>query len=82
VAKLLVVCLVFIVVFNPKKLPDLIKHLSFIYIKTMEFKNQLSDYWLKKIQNELQLQENIAKAAEVDAKYMDNEAQIDKKIIC
>lgn len=69
-AKLLVVCLVFVIVFNPKKLPDLIKHLSLIYIKVMELKNKLSEHWVKSVQNEQTLLENIAKAAEADAKYI------------
>jgi Sec-independent protein translocase protein TatA len=71
-SKFFLVVLVFLLVFNPRKLPVLVKHLSKMYVKYNAHKLKFREYWQENIQKEVQVQhleENLKKAYEADALY-------------
>ena len=68
ISELLLTIFVALMVFGPKKLPMLAKHIGLAYKKINALKEQLSDFWQKQL-NEVQLIENTEKAEKADKKY-------------
>lgn len=66
--ELLLILLVTLLVFGPKKLPMLATHLGLLFKKINHLKQQASVWWQQQ-QQQLTLQENERKAQEADARY-------------
>ncbi|MGL6028870.1 MAG: twin-arginine translocase TatA/TatE family subunit [Legionella sp.] len=66
--ELLLILLVTLLVFGPKKLPMLATHLGLLLKKINGLKQQASVWWHQQ-QQQLTLQENERKAQEADALY-------------
>lgn len=66
--ELILIFLVTLVVFGPKKLPMLASHLGLLVRQLNIWKNKINSLWEQQAQ-ELQLKENQRKAAEADARY-------------
>ena len=64
----LVIFIVALIVFGPKKLPMLASHLGLLIRKLNQLKAQASVFWQQQL-NALQLQENQRKAKEADQQY-------------
>lgn len=63
--ELLVIFIVALIVFGPKKLPMLATHLGLLIRKLNQIKTQAAILWQQQL-NALQLQENQRKAKEAD----------------
>ncbi|AWN72788.1 twin-arginine translocase TatA/TatE family subunit [Legionella anisa] len=70
--ELLVIFIVALIVFGPKKLPMLATHLGLLVRKLNQFKAQAAMLWQQQL-NALQLQENQRKAKEADEQYKKEE---------
>lgn len=72
--ELILIVLVALLVFGPKKLPMLATHLGLVMRQISIWKNKINVLWEQQVQ-ELQLQENQRKADEADKHYktLDNE---------
>lgn len=70
-SKLLLVFVVFIVVFSPKKIPFLVKEISRIFVKYNFYKQKLIDFWNINFLQELNLLENNKKAQAADQIYLE-----------
>lgn len=66
--ELLVILIVALIVFGPKKLPMLATHLGLLIRKLHQLKTQATVLWQQQL-NEFQLQENQRKANEADERY-------------
>ncbi|RUR08137.1 twin-arginine translocase TatA/TatE family subunit [Legionella sp. km772] len=66
--ELLLIFLVTLLVFGPKKLPMLASHLGMLLRHLISFKNKINLLWEQQVQ-ELQLKENQDKAAQADKQY-------------
>ena len=66
--ELLVILIVALIVFGPKKLSMLATHLGIVMRKLQQMKAQATTLWQQQL-NELQLQENQRKAKEADEQY-------------
>lgn len=66
--ELLVVFLVALIVFGPKKLPMLATHIGLLLRQIQQWKTQAALFWQQQL-NEYQLQENQRKAEEADKYY-------------
>ncbi|MGL5742652.1 MAG: Sec-independent protein translocase subunit TatA/TatB [Legionella sp.] len=66
--ELLVILIVALIVFGPKKLPMLATHLGLLVRKLQQLKAQATTLLQQQV-NELQLQENRRKAQEADKHY-------------
>ncbi|CAM3079555.1 TatB protein (twin arginine translocation) [Legionella steigerwaltii] len=66
--ELLVIFIVALIVFGPKKLPMLATHLGLLVRKFNQLKTQAAALWQQQL-NALQLQENQRKAKEADEQY-------------
>lgn len=71
--ELLVILIVALIVFGPKKLPMLATHLGILIRKFHQIKAQAAVLWQQQL-NALQLQENERKAQEADEQYKKEEA--------
>lgn len=73
--ELILIVLVALLVFGPKKLPMLATHLGLVMRQISIWKNKINVLWEQQVQ-ELQLQENQHKADEADKHYkaLDKEA--------
>lgn len=67
-AELLVILIVALIVFGPKKLPMLATHLGLLVKKFHQIKAHAHILWQQQL-NELQLQDNLRKAKEADEQY-------------
>lgn len=72
--ELILIVLVALLVFGPKKLPMLATHLGLVMRQISIWKNKINVLWEQQVQ-ELKLQENQRKADEADKHYktLDNE---------
>lgn len=70
--ELLVIFIVALTVFGPKKLPMLATHLGLLIRKLNQLKAQATLIWQQQL-NTLQLQENQRKAKEADEQYKKEE---------
>lgn len=68
ISELLVIAIVAIIVFEPSKLPHLLKTLGKVVAFINDFKLQLARYWQQQTKY-LTLEENIKKAQAADEKY-------------
>lgn len=66
--ELLVIFIVALIVFGPKKLPMLATHLGLLIRKLNQLKAQASAFWQQQL-HVLQYQENQRKAKEADERY-------------
>ena len=66
--ELLLIFIVALIVFGPKKLPMLASHLGLLMRKLNHLKAQATAFWQQQL-NEHQLQENERKAEEADKQY-------------
>lgn len=66
--ELLVILMVALIVFGPKKLPMLATHLGLLLRKLNQLKAQAAALWQQQL-NAVQLQENQRKAKEADEQY-------------
>jgi Sec-independent protein translocase protein TatA len=66
--ELLLIFIVTLIVFGPKKLPMLATHLGLLLRKINQYKSQATLLWQEHV-HELQLRENQNKAAEADKEY-------------
>ncbi|KTC80807.1 Sec-independent protein translocase subunit TatA/TatB [Legionella cherrii] len=66
--ELLVILIVALIVFGPKKLPMLATHLGLLLRKFNQLKAQAASLWQEQL-NAVQLQENQRKAKEADEQY-------------
>ena len=66
--ELLLTLLIALLVFGPEKLPSLARHLGKFVAIAHRYKQQAFQLWDDQ-KKELQLQENIKKAAQVDKQY-------------
>ncbi|MCW8399038.1 twin-arginine translocase TatA/TatE family subunit [Legionella sp. PATHC038] len=66
--ELLVILVVALIVFGPKKLPMLATHLGLLLRKLNQLKAQAAALWQQQL-NAVQLQENQRKAQEADEQY-------------
>ncbi len=71
--ELLVILIVALIVFGPKKLPMLATHLGILIRKFNQLKAQAAVLWQQQL-HVLQLQENERKAKEADEQYKKEEA--------
>lgn len=71
-AELLLIFIVALIVFGPKKLPMLATHLGLAIQKLNQIKTQARALWQQQL-NEYQLQENQRKAKEADELYKKSE---------
>lgn len=69
--ELLVIFIVALIVFGPKKLPMLATHLGLLFRQIHRWKAQATAFWQQQL-NEHQLQENKRKAEEADKYYKEN----------
>lgn len=69
--ELLVIFIVTLIVFGPKKLPMLATHLGLLLRKINQIKAVAATYWQEQL-NAHQLQENKRKAEEADRQYKEN----------
>ncbi|MDR3442538.1 MAG: twin-arginine translocase TatA/TatE family subunit [Legionella sp.] len=69
--ELLLICIVALIVFGPKKLPMLAQHLGLLLRQVNQLKSKAAALWQEQL-NELQLQENKRKAEEADRQYQEN----------
>lgn len=69
-SELLLIFIVTVIVFGPKKLPMLAQHLGLFIGKFNQFKNNITLLWQQQLK-ELQLQENKRKAEEADKCYIE-----------
>jgi len=67
-AELFITMLVALVVFGPKKLPMVARHLGRLLGRFNHYKQQAAMLWQQQLK-EQQLQENIKKAQKADASY-------------
>ncbi len=67
-SELLVIFIVALIVFGPKKLPMLANHLGLLIRHLTQLKTTASLFWQQQL-NALQLQENERKAEAADKKY-------------
>ncbi len=67
-SELLVIFIVALVVFGPKKLPMLANHLGLFIRHLTQLKTTVSLFWQQQL-NALQLEENKRKAEAADKKY-------------
>jgi sec-independent protein translocase protein TatB len=67
-AELLVIFLVAVVVFGPRKLPLLAEHLGRLIRYLNHFKEEASTFWHAQL-NQQQLRENTSKAEKADRAY-------------
>ncbi|HHT0594402.1 TPA: Sec-independent protein translocase subunit TatA/TatB [Legionella anisa] len=70
--ELLVIFIITLIVFGPKKLPMLATHLGLLVRKLNQLKVQAAMLWQQQL-NALQLQENQRKAKEADEQYKKEE---------
>lgn len=68
VSELLVILIVTMVVFGPKKLPMAAHHLGKLVARFNYYKQQMATFWQQQL-NEQQLRDNIKKAQEADDDY-------------
>ncbi|WP_058534118.1 Sec-independent protein translocase subunit TatA/TatB [Legionella saoudiensis] len=68
--ELLVIFIVALIVFGPKKLPMLATHLGLLIRQLQQWKTQAHTVWQQQL-NEYQLQENQRKAKEADKRYQE-----------
>lgn len=66
--ELLLIFIVALIAFGPKKLPMLATHLGIMMRKLHQLKVQAARFWQQQV-NEYQLQENQRKADEADKQY-------------
>lgn len=66
--EILVILIVALIVFGPKKLPMLATHLGLLIRKIKQLKAQTAVLWQQQL-NEMQLHENQRKAKEADKQY-------------
>lgn len=69
--ELLLIVIVALIVFGPKKLPMLARHLGLLLRQVSQLKSKAATLWQEQL-NELQLQENKRKAEEADRQYQEN----------
>ena len=69
--ELLLIVIVAFIVFGPKKLPMLARHLGLLLRQVNQLKSKAAALWQEQL-NELQLQENKRKAEEADRQYQEN----------
>ena len=67
-SELFITMLVALVVFGPKKLPMVARHLGLLLGRFNHYKQQAAMFWQQQLK-EQQLQENIKKAQKADASY-------------
>ncbi|KTC92143.1 Sec-independent protein translocase subunit TatA/TatB [Legionella cincinnatiensis] len=70
--EILVILIVALIVFGPKKLPMLATHLGLLLRKINQFKAQAVALWQQQLK-EIQFQENQRKAQEADEQYKKEE---------
>lgn len=70
--ELLVIFIVALIVFGPKKLPMLATHLGLLMRQLQQWKIQAQTFWQQQL-NEYQLQENQRKAEEADKQYKESQ---------
>ncbi|QLZ67322.1 preprotein translocase subunit TatB [Legionella sp. PC1000] len=70
--ELLIIFIVALIVFGPKKLPMLATHLGLLIRKLNQLRAQAGILWQQQL-NALQLQENQRKAKEADEQYKKEE---------
>lgn len=70
--EILVILIVALIVFGPKKLPMLATHLGLLLRKINHFKAQAVALWQQQLK-EIQFQENQRKAQEADEQYKKEE---------
>lgn len=70
--ELLVIFIVALIVFGPKKLPMLATHLGLLMRQVQQWKTQAQTFWQQQL-NEYQLQENQRKAEEADKHYKESQ---------
>ncbi|KTD11668.1 TatB protein (twin arginine translocation) [Legionella gratiana] len=66
--EILVIFIVALIVFGPKKLPMLATHLGLLIRKINQLKTQAAALWQQQL-NEIQLKENQRKAEEAEMQY-------------
>ncbi len=69
-SELLLILVVALVVFGPKRLPMLAYHLGKLFARLHDYKEQLTAFWQQQV-NEQMLEENIKKAKQADKLYQD-----------
>jgi len=74
--ELLVILGVILAVFTPKKLPMLAEHAALLLRRWTYFQQELRAF-LQKTLKEQQLKENIEKAMQADAKYIEQDSNTD-----
>lgn len=70
--ELLVIFIVALIVFGPKKLPMLATHLGLLMRQVQQWKTKAQTFWQQQL-NEYQLQENQRKAEEADKHYKESQ---------
>ncbi|MDR3502442.1 MAG: twin-arginine translocase TatA/TatE family subunit [Legionella sp.] len=70
--ELLVIFIVALIVFGPKKLPMLATHLGLLIRQLQQWKTQAQIFWQQQL-NEYQLQENQRQAEEADKYYKESQ---------
>lgn len=66
--ELLLILIVSLLVFSPKKIPMLASHLGLFFKQILVWKEQASLLWEQQLK-ELQLQNNLRKAEDADRRY-------------
>lgn len=69
--ELLVIFIVALIAFGPKKLPMLATHLGLLMRQLQQWKSQAQAFWQQQL-SEYQLQENQRKAEEADKQYKES----------
>jgi len=77
--ELLVILGVMLAVFTPKKLPMLAQHAALIIRRWTHFQQDMRSF-VQKTLLEQQLKENTEKAIQADAKYLDQDSNIDNGV--
>lgn len=70
--ELLVIFIVALIAFGPKKLPMLATHLGLLMSQLQQWKTQAQAFWQQQL-NEYQLLENQRKAEEADKHYKESQ---------
>lgn len=68
ISELLLILIVALVVFGPKKLPLVAHHLGILVVWFNKYKQQAAVFWQQQL-NEQTLQDNIKKAQKADVRY-------------